>query len=73
MDKLERLLEAKLMAVENIVEAFGRLCLIQDSPLNGYEHAKEILSALRDGEIKAELADVEASAETDEHGEQDAS
>jgi hypothetical protein len=63
MDRHQRLTEAKLMAIEDIVEAFGRKCLIADSPLNGYEVAKDILDAIKDVEIEDELREHEASLE----------
>lgn len=68
MTNSEKLTEAKLMAVENIL-------LRESRSLEDNEHAtlgdtnslaKEILSAIRNEEIKAELADTIADAETKE-------
>ena len=64
MDKHEKLQEAKLMVVENIVarihDNYFDYGIIPDT----YLYAKEILSAIRNEEIKAELLEHEANLET---------
>ena len=66
MDKTERLTEAKLMAIEKIVDEamstahntnFGHVCPY------AYDYAKEILLAIHNAEIAEELRSHEASLE----------
>ena len=59
MDRHEKLTEAKLMAVENILLKMQR----DWGSESYYDYAKEILSAIKDVEIKYELLDHEASLE----------
>ena len=60
MDKIEKLREAKLMVVENILSE------IYCDSFSAYDYAVRILEAIREVEIKQELLDHEASLETNE-------
>ena len=60
MTREEKLIEAKLMAVENILLSYP------NNRKSSYETAQDILEAIRNEEIKAELAEHEASLETEE-------
>jgi len=60
MTKDEKLQEAKLMAVENVLTNFYAE-YHEFGPVTRYEWAKEILSAIRNEEIKQDLLDHEAN------------
>lgn len=62
-DKHARLEEAKLMAVEKIVNEIKDYHYCATEFISDYEYAKRILSAIKDAEIAQELRDHEASLE----------